>query len=192
MLARVNDIGALETILLSVAECFVNTDVSSQGEMQIVLAVYCALSMNAGESFELSSEYRVKIESKNVYADTMEEYRQATSRSQSCPYVQTAGGENSALASGVGNSRVVNTKSGRADLVAINRDGGPSYIFGFKYAQNRKAQPETISRTRKELYDQAVAQLNFYTQDDRLKSVSDLHRYVIMYTWGEFMIREVL
>ena len=189
-LARVNDIGALETILLSEAECFVNTDVSSQGEMQIVLAVYCALSMNAGESFELSTEYRVRIDSKNVYADTMEEYQ---AKSQICSSAQTAGDGNSAPASGIaGKSRVVNTKSGRADLVAINRQGGPSYIFEFKYAQNRKAQPETISRTRKELYDQAVAQLNFYTQDDRLKTVSDLHRYVIMYTWGEFMIREAL
>jgi hypothetical protein len=77
--------------------------------------------------------------------------------------------------------------------VAINTNPqGPSYIFEFKYRRNTKSRDVTIMRVTKTLYERAVKQLNFYVTDDRLSQVPDLRRYVIMYVYGRFIIREVL
>ena len=42
------------------------------------------------------------------------------------------------------------------------------------------------------VYNRAVKQLNFYVADDYLKTVPDLRKYVIMYTYGEFFIEEII
>ena len=40
------------------------------------------------------------------------------------------------------------------------------------------------------LYERAVKQLNFYVRDDKIRAIPDLHKYVIMYAYGRFYIRE--
>ncbi len=87
--------------------------------------------------------------------------------------------------------RIISLKRGRADLVALNQKNGPSYIFEFKYEKDRNASENTKLKKRAELLEQAKKQLDFYVTDDELKQIRDLHRYVIMYTFGEFMISEV-
>ncbi len=44
----------------------------------------------------------------------------------------------------------------------------------------------------KTLYERAVKQLNFYVTDDNLRKVPSLHRYVIMFVYGKFLIKEVV
>uniref|UniRef100_UPI00386613AA PD-(D/E)XK nuclease domain-containing protein n=1 Tax=Succinimonas sp. TaxID=1936151 RepID=UPI00386613AA len=87
----------------------------------------------------------------------------------------------------------LNTLRGRADLVAINTNPrGPSYIFEFKYKRNARTSEMTKDKVREALYNRAVKQLNFYVADDYLKTVPDLRKYVIMYTYGEFFIEEII
>jgi hypothetical protein len=50
----------------------------------------------------------------------------------------------------------------------------------------------TKAKVRETLYNRAVKQLNFYVADDYLKTVPDLRKYVIMYTYGEFFIEEII
>ena len=81
----------------------------------------------------------------------------------------------------------------KADLVAINkRLGKPSYIFEFKYKRNENSNDETKAKVRAKLLKDACDQLNFYVTDDRLKKISNLHKYVIMYSYGEFLLQEIL
>ncbi|MEE3422100.1 MAG: hypothetical protein VZR11_05270, partial [Succinimonas sp.] len=81
----------------------------------------------------------------------------------------------------------------RADLVAINTNPkGPSYIFEFKYKRSARTSEVTKDKVREALYNRAVKQLNFYVADDYLKTVPDLRKYVIMYTYGEFFIEEII
>ena len=75
--------------------------------------------------------------------------------------------------------------------MAINKGKGPSYIFEFKYKRNSKAREMTRVRVIKTLYERAVKQLNFYVSDDALSKISDLRRYVIMYVYGRFIIKEI-
>ena len=88
--------------------------------------------------------------------------------------------------------RAANIKKGRADLVALNTGTGPSYIFEFKYKRNTRTSEMTKDKVREALYNRAVKQLNFYVADDYLKTVPDLRKYVIMYTYGEFFIEEII
>ena len=44
---------------------------------------------------------------------------------------------------------------------------------------------------RADLREQARKQLDFYVTDDDLRVTPDLHRYVLMYTYGEFFMQEV-
>ena len=81
----------------------------------------------------------------------------------------------------------------KADLVAINKSAGkPSYIFEFKYKRNENSSDETKVKVRAKLLKDACDQLNFYVTDDRLKKISNLHKYVIMYSYGEFLLQEII
>ena len=87
----------------------------------------------------------------------------------------------------------LDTLRGRADLVAINTNTkGPSYIFEFKYKRNTRSLETTKLKVMKTLYERAVKQLNFYVTDDNLRKVPSLHRYVIMFVYGKFLIKEVV
>ena len=86
---------------------------------------------------------------------------------------------------------VIDSIKGRADLVAINSMNGRSYIFELKNRRNSVARKETKGRVWKILFERAVRQLNFYVTDDRLSKLRDLHKYVIMYAYGEFFFTEV-
>ncbi len=50
---------------------------------------------------------------------------------------------------------------------------------------------ETKEKMRADLREQARKQLDFYVTDDDLRVTPDLHRYVLMYTYGEFFMQEV-
>ena len=79
----------------------------------------------------------------------------------------------------------------RADLVAINKEGGPSYLFEFKYQRNENSSLETKEKVRAKLLNDAKEQIKFYQTDDKLKTIKDLHKYVIMYTYDELTVQEV-
>ena len=85
---------------------------------------------------------------------------------------------------------LLDTARGRADLLAINTGNGPSYIFEFKYRRNGRARETTKVRVVRTLYERAVKQLNFYVRDDKIRAVPDLHKYVIIYAYGRFYIKE--
>ena len=82
-------------------------------------------------------------------------------------------------------------KHKRADLVAINKEGGPSYLFEFKYQRNENSSLETKEKVRAKLLNDAKEQIKFYQTDDKLKTIKDLHKYVIMYTYDELTVQEV-
>ena len=204
-----NDISVLSDMLYRVAGGFTQTDVSREGENQVALAVYAAISVAAGKSFNLTKEYAIKHNGQFVFADGLaeEEYEDVpddesdTKNKGSGDPVPEKSPEDAEAArefeefvkgSLMPGANDLDTLRGRADLVAINTNPrGPSYIFEFKYRRNAKSRDTTKMRVTKTLYERAVKQLNFYVTDDRLSKVPDLRRYVIMYVYGRFIIREV-
>jgi hypothetical protein len=76
MMAVSNDISLLSDMLYRIAGGFTQTDVSREGENQVALAVYAAISVAAGNSFNLTKEYAIKHKGQFVFADglTEEEY----------------------------------------------------------------------------------------------------------------------
>ena len=205
-----NDISILSAMLHRIAGGFTQTDVSREGENQIALTIYTALSLAAGGSFNVTKEYAIRHNGSFVFEDGLNE-------DEYCDVPEDEPENNSALpadSDGVSpednedlkaaqelkelfGAEVLNpavspdTLRGRADLVAINKGKGPSYIFEFKYKRNSKAREKTRVRVIKTLYERAVKQLNFYVTDDALSKISDLRRYVIMYVYGRFIIKEV-
>ncbi len=179
------------------------TTSSSEGESQVSLAVWCILTMTARGRFTITREYHVRRNGSFVFCDTAAEFAQASGEKIPAGEehdVEEHDGKEHDLTDPAplpvpsqSHCREVriDTLRGRADLVALNNGQGPSYIFEFKYWRDRKSREETRSRIRRELCSQAIEQLNFYVTDDTLRTVRDLHRYVVMYTWGEFQIWEV-
>jgi hypothetical protein len=209
MMAVSNDISVLSDMLHRIAGGFTQTDVAREGENQIALTVYTAISVAAGGSFDLTKEYAIKHNGQFVFADGLaeEEYEDVPDDEsdtknkgsgepvpEKSPEDVEAAREFEEFIKGslTPGAKDLNTHRGRADLVAINTNPrGPSYIFEFKYRRNTKSRDVTIMRVTKTLYERAVKQLNFYVTDDRLSKVSNLRRYVIMYVYGRFIIREV-
>ena len=140
----------------------VQSDITHESEASIVMAIY-GLLMQISNQFELTREYAIYHNSKII----------------------------SDVEIGKGFAKVGTHK--KADLVAINKSAGkPSYIFEFKYKRNENSSDETKAKVRAKLLKDACDQLNFYVTDDRLKKISNLHKYVIMYSYGEFLLQEIL
>ncbi len=198
MMAVSNDISVLSDMLYRAADSFTKTDVSREGENELALAIYTAISMAAGSSFDLTKEYAIKHGGKFVFANglTEEEYANVPDdESETSPENSEPASEFEEFVKSFTMPRRddINTRGGRADLVAINTNPqGPSYIFEFKYKRNSNASEIVKDKVREALYNRAVKQLNFYVADDYLKTVPDLHKYVIMYTYGEFFIEEII
>ena len=201
-LSRTNDVRCLSDMLKSIAGAFVKTSCSREGEDQIVLTVYVALSMLAGSSFDLTREYSIRHNHQYVFSDGLDddEYGDPdTESNESSEGGDTAESEESfemalariGLETVESRDRAANIKKGRADLVALNTGTGPSYIFEFKYQRDTKSSQDTKVKTIKTLYDRAVKQLNFYVTDDKLKEIPDLHKYVIIFAYGKFILKEV-
>ncbi len=228
-LAKSNDISCLEAMLRSLAGAFVRTADPHEGESQIVLTVYVALSLLAGSFFDLRREYFIRHDCKYVLSDGLEESEYAdideaevehelistgiieepsehrtvsvkgsdgspadgrgSTAGRSSP--KGSGGFRKSFLDRAETRKAISVRRGRADLVALNRGTGPSYLFEFKYQRDSNAREETKDRVCELLYSRAVRQLNFYVTDDRLSQIRDLHRYVIMYAYGEFFIGEV-
>ncbi|MDY5189445.1 MAG: PD-(D/E)XK nuclease domain-containing protein, partial [Succinivibrio sp.] len=68
---------------------------------------------------------------------------------------------------------------------------GPSYLFEFKYQRNENSSLDTKEKVRAKLLTDAKEQIKFYQTDDKLKTIKDLHKYVIMYTYDELTVQEV-
>ncbi len=210
MMAVSNDISVLSDMLCRIAGGFTQTDVSREGENQIALTVYTAISVAVGGSFDLTKEYAIKHNGQFVFEDglTEEEYEDVpddesdTKNKGSGDPVPEKSPEDAEAArefeefvkgSLMPGANDLDTLRGRADLVAINTNPkGPSYIFEFKYKRNTRTSEMTKDKVREALYNRAVKQLNFYVADDYLKTVPDLRKYVIMYTYGEFFIEEII
>ena len=62
----------------------------------------------------------------------------------------------------------------RADLVAINKEGGPSYLFEFKYQRNENSSLDTKEKVRAKLLTDAKEQIKFYQTDDKLKTIDQV------------------
>ena len=193
-----NDISVLSDMLYRVADSFTQTEVSRESENEFALTIYTAISMAAGSSFELTKEYAIKHGGKFVFEDglTEEEYADVPdNESETSPENSEPASEFEEFVRSFTMPRRddINTRRGRADLVAINTNPqGPSYIFEFKYKRNTRTSEMTKDKVREALYNRAVKQLNFYVADDYLKTVPDLRKYVIMYTYGEFFIEEII
>ena len=216
-LAKRNDISCLETMLKSAACAFVNTSDARMGESQLVLAVYVALNMISDAPFNLVREYSVKHANQLVFSDGLEEdeYQDVDEQAIEKELMEEGvipkpdkneNAEATSAAKAVKaplgfrdrfrqqkerQSARLNLKKGRADLVAINTKGGPSYIFEFKYHKNSNARCETKDRVCDILWKRAEKQLAFYITDDRLSKLPDLHKYVVMYAYGELYIQEI-
>ena len=210
MMAVSNDISILSAMLHRIAGGFTQTDVSREGENQIALTIYTALSLAAGGSFNITKEYPIRHNGSFVFEDGLnedeycdvpeDEPEDKPSLTADSDGVSPEDSEDLKAAQELKElfgTEVLNpavspdTLRGRADLVAINKGKGPSYIFEFKYKRNSKAREKTRVRVIKTLYERAVKQLNFYVSDDALSKVSDLRRYVIMYVYGRFIIKEI-
>ena len=217
-LAKRNDISCLETMLKSAACAFVNTSDARMGESQLVLAVYVALNMISDAPFNLVREYSIKHANQLVFSDGLEEDEYQDVDEQAIEKELMEEGvipkpdknENAEATSAAEAAKAplgfrdrfrqqkerqsarLNLKRGRADLLAINTKGGPSYIFEFKYHKNSNARRETMDRVCDILWKRAEKQLAFYVTDDRLSKIPDLHKYVVMYAYGELYIQEML
>ena len=177
-LAVRNDFTVLKKFLREIARAFVNTDNTSQCEAQIGLAVYTALALNTGTAFRLIREYAVKHDGKYVMTDTPDYDDDGQDEDDDFLSVSTRTGRTG--------------RAGRTDLVAFNVTGkGPSYIFEFRYVRDTSSKDKTKEKVRADLLEQARKHLEFYVTDDNLRVIPDLHRYVLMYTYGEFFLREV-
>ncbi|WP_406042979.1 AAA family ATPase [Succinimonas sp.] len=214
MMAASNDISILKNMLYRAAGGFTQTDVSREGENQLALTIYTAISVAAGNSFNLTKEYAIKHNGQYVFEDGLaeEEYldvpedepedqhndtpenaAQTPDSNESPEEAQARKEIEEFLNSGLTPDASIDTIRGRADLVAINTNTkGPSYIFEFKYKRNTRSLETTKLKVMKTLYERAVKQLNFYVTDDNLRMVPSLHRYVIMFVYGKFLIKEVV
>ena len=216
-LAKRNDISCLETMLKSAACAFVNTSDARMGESQLVLAVYVALNSILEAPFNLVREYSIKHANQHVFSDGLEEdeYQDVDEQAIEKELMEegvipkpdknenveaTSAAEAAKAPMGFRDrfrqqkerqSARLNLKKGRADLVAINTKGGPSYIFEFKYHRDSNARCETKDRVCDILWRRAEKQLAFYITDDRLSKLPDLHKYVVMYAYGELYIQEI-
>ncbi len=205
-----NDISVLSDMLYRAAGGFTQTDVAREGENELALTVYTAISAAGGGSFNLTKEYAIKRDGKFVFADglTEDEYEDvlddefdAIDEGSPDPAPEKSPEDAEAArefeefvkSSMMPGDNDINSHKGRADLVAINTyPEDPSYIFEFKYKRNSNASEIAKDKVREALYNRAVKQLNFYVADDYLKTVPDLRKYVIMYTYGEFFIEEII
>ncbi len=175
-LARDNDLAAVLFLLKSIAPSFVHTDVSREAEYQLCQAVYCSLFMNAANSFILTREYYVRHNGVIVLRDDYEENAEEDA--------SAVNEDDLILAAG--------TKKGRTDLVAENKDPrGPSYLMEFKYKRNARVSQKTEIAEREKLLAEARRQLLFYVTDDHLKTISNLHKYAILYVYGKFYLQEI-
>ena len=215
-LSEKNDIRCLENLLNSVSRAFVKTSDPAEGESQLVLTVYLALRFMAGSSFELTREYFIRHNNEYTLADGLDddEYQPVDEKTVEKELLDTgviaapeSSGSNAAEKRESRPEKTfegfrsrfrkreqtasVSIRKGRADLVARNLRGGPSYIFEFKYQKNSDAREETKDRVCAILFQRAVKQLNFYATDEKLSRLPDLHKYVIMFAYGEFFIEEV-
>ena len=216
LLADTNDISSLKNMLKSIAGAFVNTSDAHMGESQLVLAVYVALNMISDAPFNLVREYSIKHANQLVFSDGLEEDEYQDVDEQAIEKELMEEGiipkpdkDESAEATSAAEavkaplgfrdrfrqqeerqSARLNLKKGRADLVAINTKGGPSYVFEFKYHRDSNARRETKDRVCDILWRRAEKQIGFYVTDDRLKRLPDLHKYIIMYAYGELYVQE--
>jgi len=215
-LSEKNNIRCLENLLNSVSRAFVKTSDPAEGESQLVLTVYLALRFMAGSSFELTREYFIRHNNEYTLADGLDddEYQPVDEKTVEKELLDTgviaapeSSGSNAAEKRESRPEKTfegfrsrfrkreqtasVSIRKGRADLVARNLRGGPSYIFEFKYQKNSDAREETKDRVCAILFQRAVKQLNFYATDEKLSRLPDLHKYVIMFAYGEFFIEEV-
>ncbi len=173
-----NDLSMLRKFLKAIAQAFVNCSSITQGESQVTLAVYTALNLIPGSPFKLTREYTIRHNGQYVFPDEDDD-----------DYDDDSGSNDDDV-----NAAAVklNARSGRADLVAENRTGkGPSYLFEVKYARDVPAGEDTMVRVREKLLNDAITQLDFYITDDDLKGLKDLRRYALLYTYGEFLLKEV-
>ena len=208
-MAEFNDISALTAMLEEIAGAFIQTDNSKEGETQIGLAVYTALNLVTNGRFLLRREYPVKIDGKFVFEDGLEEDEYEDPVSDAPEDASTPDVTNQSLSeeeredaraarileemfggSAGTKTALLDTTRGRADLLATNTGKGPSYIFEFKYRRNGRVRETTRLKVVRTLYERAVKQLNFYVRDDKIRAIPDLHKYVIMYAYGRFYIRE--
>ena len=162
LMAEENNLTGIVQSFEYIKNGLVQSDITHESEASIVMAIY-GLLMQISNQFELTREYAIYHNSQ-VLSD---------------------------VEIGKGFAKVGTHK--KADLVAINKSAGkPSYIFEFKYKRNENSSDETKAKVRAKLLKDAYDQLNFYVTDDRLKKISNLHKYVIMYSYGEFLLQEIL
>lgn len=182
-LALNNDLATVLSLLKSVAPSFVHTDVSREAEYQLCQAVYCSLFVNAADSFTLTREYYVRHNGVIVLRDGFDDADEGTF--DNAPENDMAADEGELLLA-------ADTKKGRADLVAENKDPrGPSYLMEFKYKRNARVSRKTEIAEREKLLAEARRQLLFYATDDHLKTIPNLHKYAILYVYGRFYFQEI-
>ena len=169
-IARVNDLSKLILLLESVAGAFVKNSDARECESQVVLTVYTALSVLTNDSFELTREYSIRHACRHVFEDGLNESEYQD--------VDENAVEKELRDSGVISEPETPEKT-PAEAAADLPDKAPGRFRS------------RLERVCEILYERAVRQLNFYVTDDRLSKLPDLHKYVIMFAYGEFFIEEV-
>ena len=179
-----NDLATLRRFLKAISQAFVNCSSITQGKSQVTLAVYTALNLIPGSPFKLTREYAIRHNGQYVFPDENDD-----------DYYDDADADEDGSSNGNDDNAAAvkaNARSGRADLVAENRTGkGPSYLFEVKYARDVPAGDDTKIRVREKLLNDAANQLDLYVTDDDLKTLKDLRRYALLYTYGEFLLKEI-
>ena len=81
----------------------------------------------------------------------------------------------------------------RADLVILNKDRNkPSFLIEFKYIREKAVHSEsTRKRNISKVKRTAREQLAEYMTDDRLKEIPNLHKYIIVYAYGELFFEKL-
>ena len=105
-----------------------------------------------------------------------------------------------------GASNVSNVKErGRVDMLLISKtliksqtdpgkyEKGPSYMFEFKFLkENYDSSDGTKEKKIAEIRQQAISQLKSYATDERICSIENLHKYVVMNAYDKLLIEEVI
>ena len=60
-----------------------------------------------------------------------------------------------------------------------------------QYKRNSRAARKTKISVRDKLFQEARTQLDFYVTDDHLKEIPHLHKYAVLYVYGEFYLQEI-
>lgn len=87
----------------------------------------------------------------------------------------------------------IEKRRGRIDMLLVNKGTNPSYMFEFKFLKEHfNSKDQTKGKKIEEVKEQARSQLNDYATDVRIKNISNLHKYMVIYAYDQLEIEEII